>query len=330
MIRLASVLLVSALFAPLATQATAQNVPTFRSTVLISGAVVRIGDLVENAPSDKARIAVFRAPDLGDTGNVPVARVLEALRPHDMVEIETADFSEISVTRASRVVGSAEIKQRIAEIAAERLRVADASNIAVVLDIPLSAIHLEASNTAPLDAIRFNSDPRNGRFDVTFRTADAPLRITGIAAEAFNAVVATKPLSRGDILRDGDVVIEKRPKVEIQGDNVRDLAGAVGLEVRQAMRPGQVLRSGDLTKPLMVKRGEPVMLLYEVPGIVLTARGKAEENGAIGEVINITNVQSKRIIQAIVTGPGQVTVTSLTPRVNTAANLAAMQGANRP
>jgi flagella basal body P-ring formation protein FlgA len=48
-------------------------------------------------------------------------------------------------------------------------------------------------------------------------------------------------------------------------------------------------------------------------------------------VINITNVQSKRIIQGIVTGPGQVTVTSLTPRVATAANLSAtQQGANRP
>lgn len=331
MIRLCSALLVSALasqaFAP---QAFAQNAPTFRSNVLISGAVVRIGDLVVNAPTDKAQIAVFRAPDLGDTGNVPVARVLEALRPHDLDGIDTAGISEISVTRASRVIGSTEIKQRIAELMAERLRVGDAGNIAVSLDAPLTALHLDASNAAPLEALRFAADARSGRFDIAFRTEAAPLRVTGVAAEAFDALVATRPLSRGDVLRDGDVAIERRPKVELQGDNMRDVAGAIGMEVRQSLRPGQVVRATDLAKPLLVKRGEPVMLLYEVPGIVLTARGKAEENGAIGDVVNITNVQTKRVIQGVVTGPAQVKVTSLTPRVASANLASVQQSANRP
>jgi flagella basal body P-ring formation protein FlgA len=96
------------------------------------------------------------------------------------------------------------------------------------------------------------------------------------------------------------------------------------------------VRSGDLVKPQLVKRSEPVILYFEVPGIVLSARGKAEDNGALGDVVNITNVQSKRIIQGTVTGPGQVTVTSLAPRVTSAAaNLASIQqgsapAANRP
>ncbi len=332
MIRPITALLLSVLSSQAAmAQSTGLGTPTFRSNVLIAGAVVRIGDLVENAPSDKSQIAVFRAPDLGGTGNVPVARVLEALRPHDVVDVETGGVTEISVTRASRVIGSTEIRNRIAELAAERLRVADVNSIALTLDLTLSAVHLDASNTAPLEAVRFNYDLRSGRFDILFRTDAAPLRVTGIAAEAFDAVVATRPLARGDILREGDVAIEKRPKVEIQGDNLRDLAGAIGFEVRQQMRPGQVLRSGDLARPQLAKRGEPVLLHYEVPGIVLTARGKAEDNGAIGDVINVTNMQSKRVVQAIVTGPGQAKVTSLNPRIATAANLSAMQpGANRP
>lgn len=327
MIRLATALLLSAL----ATQALAQNAPSFRATVLVSGALVRIGDLVENVDSDKAQIAVFRAPDLGDTGNVPVERVLEALRPHDVVGVESAGLVEISVTRASRVIGSTEIKNRIAELMAGRLRIADPNNVGLTLDYPLSALHLDASNTAPLEPIRFSSDSRNGRFDILFKTDGTPLRVTGYAAEAFDAVVATRPLARGELLRDGDIAIEKRPKIEMQDDNLRNMAAAIGLEVRQAMRPGQVMRASDLMKPQLVKRGEPVMLLYEVPGIVLTARGKAEDNGAIGDVVNVTNIQSKRIIQGIVTGPGQVKVTSLTPRITTAAaNLTAVQQGNRP
>lgn len=340
MIRFANLLLlsslVSGLASGLATAALAQNAPTFRSTVLVSGDIVRIGDLVENIRGDKAQIAVFRAPDLGETGNVPVARVLEALRPHDVVGVDTAGLTELSVTRASRVVGSTEIRDRIAEIMAERLRIAEVHNVALTLDVPPSAIHLDPSDSGALAVIRVNVDPRGGRFDIVFRTSGAPLRVTGVAAEAFDAVVATRSLARGEVLRSGDVAIEKRPKTEMQSENLRDLSAAVGLEVRQGMRPGQVVRSGDLVKPQLVKRGEPVILYFEVPGIVLTARGKAEENGALGDTVNITNVQSKRIIQGTVTGPGQVTVTSLTPRVTTAgANLASIQqgsapGANRP
>jgi flagella basal body P-ring formation protein FlgA len=331
MIRLATALLLSGLAFGHATFALAQNAPVFRSTVLVSGDVVRIGDLVENIRGDKAQIAVFRAPDLGETGNVPVARVLEVLRPHDVGGIETAGLTEVSVTRASRMVGSTEIRARIAEIMAERLRIADPNNVALTLDISLSAIHLDPSDSGPLAAIRVNVDPRGGRFDIVFRTNGAPLRVTGTAAEAFDAVVATRALARGEILRGDDVVIEKRPKTEMQSENLRDVAAAIGLEVRQGLRPGQVVRSSDVVKQQFVKRGEPVILNFEVPGIVLTARGKAEDNGTLGDVVNITNVQSKRIIQGTVTGPGQVTVTSLAPRITTAAaNLASSQRGSAP
>ena len=48
------------------------------------GEIVRIGDLVENAGA-AADVPMFRAPDLGQTGAVPVARVADAraaLRHH--------------------------------------------------------------------------------------------------------------------------------------------------------------------------------------------------------------------------------------------------------
>jgi flagella basal body P-ring formation protein FlgA len=125
-------------------------------------------------------------------------------------------------------------------------------------------------------------------------------------------------VGRGDVLRDSDLVIEKRPKTELQADTIRDPAGAIGMAAQQAFRAGQTIRSADITRPQLVKRGEPVMIRYEVPGIVLTARGKAEESGSLGDTVNIVNVQSKRVIQAVVTGPGQVAVTSLTPRVMSA------------
>ena len=47
--------------------------------------------------------------------------------------------------------------------------------------------------------------------------------------------------------------------------------------------------------------------------------GKAVESGTEGDVVNVVNLQSKRTIQGVVIGPGQVSVVAAMPRLNTAA-----------
>jgi flagella basal body P-ring formation protein FlgA len=179
-------------------------------------------------------------------------------------------------------------------------------------------IHLDVANTAPLAPLRGHID-RSGRFDLTFRTDGSNvLRVTGQASEAYDSVVVTRPVARGEVLRASDVRIEKRPKQESQGDAAHDLNAVIGMSAQQALRAGQVVRTSDLVRPQIVRRGEAVVLHYEVPGIVLTARGKAEESGAMGDVVSIMNLQSKRVVQGIVTGNGHVTVTALTPQISSA------------
>ena len=72
-------------------------------------------------------------------------------------------------------------------------------------------------------------------------------------------------------------------------------------------------------KPEVVQRNDAVTLIYEVPGVTITARGKAVEAGAEGDIVNVLNEQSKRTVQGVVTGPGRVTVSNKVPRL--AANL---------
>ena len=73
-----------------------------------------------------------------------------------------------------------------------------------------------------------------------------------------------------------------------------------------ALQAGRPLRTADLMKPDLVQRNETVTLVYEVPGIMLTMRGKAIEGGAEGDVISVLNEQSKRTVQGTVIGPGRV------------------------
>ena len=121
-------------------------------------------------------------------------------------------------------------------------------------------------------------------------------------------------VERNEILKSSDVVVERRPKAEAGADAAaRDRA--VGMQARRQLRAGQAIRAADLVKPDLVQRDQNVILIYEAPGIYLTMRGKALDNGTEGDVVNVMNVQSKRTLSGTVIGRGQVSISpvSITP-----------------
>lgn len=308
--------------------------PSLRGDVLVAADIVRIGDLVENAGA-AAGIAVFRSPDLGHTGSVAVARVTEALRAHNVIGVDTRGLTEISVTRASRAIGVKELEANIARVLAARYGLRDADSLSVTFDRDVRALHVDPATGADLQVTRASFEPRSGRFDVVLQTgsgsaaqgAHIPFRLTGVAVETQEAAVVLRPVSRGEVLRESDITIERRPKTEISGEVLRDPEAAIGFAVRQSLQAGQIIRRTDLTKPQLVHRNEPVIMVFEQPGVMLTLRGKALESGAEGDTVNVTNLQSKKTLQGVVTAPGQVTIVSMTPRATTHAAAISHSGA---
>jgi flagellar basal body P-ring formation protein FlgA len=92
--------------------ATAASSPTLRPAAVVTSELVRIGDLVENAGA-VAEVAIFRAPDLGQTGSVPASSVAEAVRVHHIIGLATNGIDEVTVTRASRAITGEEIEARL-------------------------------------------------------------------------------------------------------------------------------------------------------------------------------------------------------------------------
>ncbi len=318
MLRAGLIIALMAVTTPAAAQVTGSLPPrpvaTLRPAVTVTADVVRIGDMVENAGPVSA-IPIFRSPDCGTTGSVPVAMVLEAIRAHDLLLIDTRNLSDISVTRAGRTIGLKEIEERIARAFTGRQKLGSAKDIAVVLDREARPILADTSATGELQVTRSFYDPRSGRFDIVFDLAASGGRVirqryAGTLAEMADVTVLTRALERGDVIRDADVAVERRPRTEIPGDFVRGAEDAVGSAVRQSLRAGWMLRRADLTKPEWVRRDEPVTIVYESPGLVLTLRGKAVDSGSQGELVNVVNVQSKRQLQGYVTAPGRVTIPS--------------------
>src|SRR5438067_1262426 len=138
MIRIAALLALVALALP----AAAQDGPALKARAAIAGEIVRIGDLVDNAGA-VADVAIFRAPDLGQTGSVSASRVVDAVRPHQIIGLDTRGLAEVAVTRLSRTITPKDIEARIVQALAGQYGAADAKNLAVTFDNPMRTLHVE-------------------------------------------------------------------------------------------------------------------------------------------------------------------------------------------
>jgi flagellar basal body P-ring formation protein FlgA len=297
--------------------------PKLKAEAVVTGDLVRIGDLVEHA-GVIADVPIFRAPDLGTTGAVPANAVVEAVRAHALVGLDTGGIDSVMVTRASRTIASADIEDRIVQALAKQFGLAATADIALNIDGGLRPLQVRPDAKGEPKVAQLDYDSHSGRFQAALEiptgpSTRAPLRLTGRATVTVEVATVARSIERGAILKDADVMLERKPRAQIGRDAIVDRAKAVGLAARTALEPGRPLRAAQLMKPELVRRNEQVVLVYEAPGIMLTARGKATESGAEGDVISVLNEQSKRTLQGVVVGPGRVSISGTSPQF--AANL---------
>lgn len=304
--------------------------PSLKSEAIINGDIVRIGDLIEHA-GIVATVPIFRAPDLGYTGTVSADTVLEAVRKHALVGVDIGDVRDVVVTRASRTIPASAIEDAIKRTLAARYDVGSSKDITVSFARDMHAIYVEPSARGELRVAHIDYDLRSGRFDATMETPSIAgkrntVQVSGRAVATVEVATAARTLERGAILKDADVIMDRRPRAEVGRDVITKREQAIGLAVRGNLQPDRPIRTVDLMKPDLVQRNETVTLVYEVPGVMLTIRGKAAEGGAEGDVINVLNEQSKRTVQGIIIGPGRVAISNGSPRL--ASNVATKPAIN--
>lgn len=297
--------------------ATEPKRPRLRSDATVTGDVVRIGDLIANA-GIVANVPIFRAPDLGATGTVSADAVLEAVREHALVGLDPGDIREVMVTRASRTIAPKEVEDSVVAALSMQFSLGPPQDLAVTFENDVRPVYVEPSIIGQPRVARVSYDSNSGRFDaVVAIPTRRPLHVSGRATPMIEVATVTHEVARGDVLKQADVVMERRPRRGTMRDALTERAAAVGLAARNGLQPGQPLRPADLMKPELVRRHEMVMLIYQVPGITLTVHGRANEGGAQGDIIGVLNEQTKRVVHGVVIDSGRVMIGSDTMQLAT-------------
>jgi len=129
-----------------------------------------------------------------------------------------------------------------------------------------------------------------------------PVRITLMRP----LVTALRPLARGELVNKSDISItfvEQRAYRRYGFNQIDQVAGA---KLKKNIRQGEVIERRDIC---VVCRNESVVIKAVKGELTITTKGTALSDGAQGEQVRVKNTKSNRIINAIVTGIAEVTVT---------------------
>ena len=289
--------------------ATGASAASLQTHSVVHGDMVRVGDLFRDA-GDAANAVVGRAPAPGHREVFGLRRLRNIAVLHKLDWTPSNRFVRAVIERSGRRIERSEIENRLKKKVEkthldERVRV----------DLFNQNMNLYAASDAKqsfwLENLRF--DRRSARISATVVVPSSDslvvrVPVTGRVETVVRVPVVNRRIARGQIVRKGDVGWREVPKARVRGDIIGNPSAIVGKSARYALRPGRPVRNGDVEKPKLVARGSLVTLMLETSSMILTTRGKAMENGALGQTVQVVNIRSKRVIEAIVDGPGRVRV----------------------
>ncbi len=297
---------------------------TLRSNISIVDDVVTLGDLFEHA-GDVANKAVFRSPRLGQKGILNSRRIALVARENGLNWLNRKYLQKIVIRREANTITLDEISTRIGDEIKDNypLRVSN-SQLEISLSNKALPFVMRADAEAEFDVERIRYDRRSGRFSAVISgpagsANEKRITYTGRATEVIEIPVLVQPLARGQAFKSSFLETRKFPARRVNSRVITQTADLIGMAARRSLRPNSPIRTSDVEKPRIVKKNTLVSVVYKVGTLNITFRGRALEDGALGETIGVLNSRSRRTIQTVVTAPN--TVTAQTNRLRQTASL---------
>ena len=127
-----------------------------------------------------------------------------------------------------------------------------------------------------------------------------------LADSGMRVVVPNHDIARGATIAPSDLVYGTVPASNVFSGIVTSMDELAGMQARRLLHAGEIVRVDDVRHPILVTKGSIVTMMFEAPGVVLTASGRAMSEGGMGDTITVQNPTSFRQITATVSGAGIV------------------------
>lgn len=121
-----------------------------------------------------------------------------------------------------------------------------------------------------------------------------------------DVVCTTKKIDRHTILTEDDVTVLRRDISMLEPNIIKSPEASIGKRLKTSLRAGAVLKPHLLENPPLVKRGDLVTIMAQSDNLQVTTPGEVRNAGALGKMVRVKNLMSRREIYARVLNPGVV------------------------
>ena len=269
----------------------------------VKGPWLTLGDIAAVSGDSAERVKLFRELPLGDAPKPGTTEYLTPATLEPKLAANRVDFAAITwsvppqlkiTTRAQTVSG-----RQLAEAAQSFLSQTAAGSTVTLLDLP-------ADLPAPVGRLELAPElygviryAGQTTVQVAVRTDGRSFVKVPVQFEVrrlLDVVVATTNLNAGDILTEQSVRLERMDAGKLAAGYLTELDKAIGLQVRYALPPGSVIGERNLTRPILVKRGENVKIVARVGELEVVANGVAFAQGAAGDLVRVQNLVTKKFL----------------------------------
>lgn len=121
-------------------------------------------------------------------------------------------------------------------------------------------------------------------------------------------VVAKTSIPKSTLIRKHHLELKEQQINLTRYANYNAIDLVQGMRAKRNIRQGAVISPSNLEAPMLVARGDQVIISAESEVIAIQMKGEALNSGALGEQISVKNLSSDRVIRARVTERGKVSV----------------------
>jgi len=253
-------------------------------------------------------IDIAKSPQPGQKIKLTAQEILNKLQ-FNGVDLQQVGFSfqrEMTIERAARLLSESEVRTAI-----ESYLKSDKKDV-VLRDIRyrnniklapgITTLNISSYETKIIGHLGFNIEAKvKGEDAVNFT-------VMGIVDEWKELPVAARPIKKGSIIDESDIVMARLNIKSLPLDTASHNNELIGLEVEDNISVGEVFKRNKLVYPPVIRKGEAVTILYKKGLLSATATGIALEDAGDNEIIKVRNTSSKKIISGTVVEAGLVRV----------------------
>jgi len=129
-------------------------------------------------------------------------------------------------------------------------------------------------------------------------------------AEAKTAVVPTRIIYPGETIDPSALEEVGVTNPNLAGNFAQHIGEVTGRITDRTLLPGRTIIVDFLRDPYAIKRGASVKIIYSDSGLTISATGTPMEDGGVGQVIRVRNVESGITVSGTVMADGSIKVLS--------------------